>query len=276
VRDYEHTPLSDIQRWAGLGGQGLFDSIIVFENHPVDRALRGGEEGELRFAEVGSAGVTNVPMDLMVSANEDGLEVEYLYLRDRFSDAEVEQIRAQLEGLLHTLPEDEHCLIGNLGLPGARLGLPEPSTDDTDLLRSFNEHVRNQPQKTALFCEEREVSYAELEARANGLAGQLIKRGIGAESLVAVALPRSERTIIAFLAVLKAGAAYLPLDLAYPPERLAYMLDDSAASLLLCDSDLGERLTFADRVPRLLLDQLPDDDSTECPLSRAMAGTLRT
>ncbi|WP_207849586.1 MULTISPECIES: non-ribosomal peptide synthetase [unclassified Pseudomonas] len=274
VRDYEHTPLSDIQRWAGLGGQGLFDSIIVFENHPVDRALRGGEEGELRFAEVGSAGVTNVPMDLMVSANEDGLEVEYLYLRDRFSDAEVEQIRAQLEGLLHTLPEDEHCLIGNLGLPGARLGLPEPSTDDTDLLRSFNEHVRNQPQKTALFCEAREVSYAELEARANALAGQLIKRGIGAESLVAVALPRSERTIIAFLAVLKAGAAYLPLDLAYPPERLAYMLDDSAASLLLCDSDLGERLTFADRVPRLLLDQLPDDDSAECPLSRPLAGHL--
>ena len=54
------------QRWAGQGGQGLFDSIIVFENHPVDRALRGEQDGELRFAEVGSGGVTNFPMDLIL------------------------------------------------------------------------------------------------------------------------------------------------------------------------------------------------------------------
>ncbi|KAB0483607.1 non-ribosomal peptide synthase domain TIGR01720/amino acid adenylation domain-containing protein [Pseudomonas reinekei] len=274
VRDYEHTPLSDVQRWAGQGGQGLFDSIIVFENHPVDRALRGGEEGELRFADVGSGGVTHFPMDLMVSANDEGLEVEYLYLRDRFSDVEVERIRAQLEGLLRALPEDADRLLGNIGLPEARLSLPQASTDNADLLLAFNRHVRNQPQKTALFCEDREVSYADLDARANGLAQKLIARGIGAESLVAVALPRSERTIVAFLAVLKAGAAYLPLDLAYPAERLAYMLSDSAASLLLCDSDLGERLTLADSPPRLLLDQLTVVGSSECPVVEPLPGHL--
>ncbi|NUU37570.1 non-ribosomal peptide synthase/polyketide synthase [Pseudomonas sp. C2B4] len=274
VRDYEHTPLSDIQRWAGQGGQGLFDSIIVFENHPVDRALKGGEEGELRFTDVGSGGVTNFPMDLMVSANDEGLEVEYLYLRDRFSDVEVERIRAQLEGLLRALPEDADCLLGNMGLPEARLSLPLASTEHADLLHSFNHHVRTQPEKIALFCEDREVSYAQLEVQANGLAQQLIARGIGAESLVAVALPRSERTIVAFLAVLKAGAAYLPLDLAYPAERLAYMLGDSAASLLICDSDLGERVTLADSTPRLLLDQLSVADMAECPVSAPLAGHL--
>ncbi|WP_137807928.1 non-ribosomal peptide synthase/polyketide synthase [Pseudomonas sp. G(2018)] len=274
VRDYEHTPLSDIQRWAGQGGQGLFDSIIVFENHPVDRALKGGEEGELRFTDVGSGGVTNFPMDLMVSANDEGLEVEYLYLRERFSDVEVERIRAQLEGLLRALPEDADCLLGNIGLPEARLSLPQVATDQADLLHSFNQHVRTQPQKIALFCEDRKVSYAELEAQANGLAQQLIARGIGAENLVAVALPRSERTIVAFLAVLKAGAAYLPLDLAYPAERLAYMLSDSAANLLLCDSDLGERLPLADCPPRLLLDQLTVADNAECPDSAPLPGHL--
>ncbi|WP_130904172.1 non-ribosomal peptide synthetase [Pseudomonas sp. Sample_22] len=274
VRDYEHTPLSDVQRWAGQGGQGLFDSIIVFENHPVDRALRGGEEGELRFAEVGSGGVTNFPMDLMVSANEEGLEVEYLYLRDRFSEQEVERIRAQLEGLLRALPEDADCLLGNIGLPEARLSLPHASADNTDLLHAFNQHVRHQPQKIALFCEDRELSYADLDAQANGLAQLLIARGIGAENLVAVALPRSERTLVAFLAVLKAGAAYLPLDLAYPAERLAYMLSDSAASLLICDSDIGERLTLADSPPRLLLDQLNVAGSSECPVVEPLPGHL--
>ncbi|WP_223514289.1 non-ribosomal peptide synthase/polyketide synthase [Pseudomonas sp. GL-B-19] len=274
VRDYEHTPLSDIQRWAGQGGQGLFDSIIVFENHPVDRALRGGEEGELRFAEVGSGGVTNFPMDLMVSANEDGLEVEYLFLRDRFSEVDVQRIRAQLEGLLWALPEDATCLLGNIGLSESRISLAQASGDSADLLHAFNQHVRTQPQKVALFCEDREVSYADLEEQANGLAQQLIGRGIGPESLVAVALPRSERTIVAFLAVLKAGAAYLPLDLAYPVERLAYMLSDSAVSLLLCDSDLGERLTVADNLPRVLLDQLSDAENVECPVSNPLPGHL--
>ncbi|MVV47311.1 amino acid adenylation domain-containing protein [Pseudomonas sp. PB120] len=274
VRDYEHTPLSDIQRWAGQGGQGLFDSIIVFENHPVDRALRGGEEGELRFAEVGSGGVTNFPMDLMVSANEEGLEVEYLFLRDRFSDLEVERIRAQLEGLLRALPEDATCLLGNIGLPEARLSLPQASADNSDLLHAFDQHVRTQPQKIALICEDRDVTYAALDAQANGLAQRLIARGIGPESLVAVALPRSERTIVAFLAVLKAGAAYLPLDLAYPAERLAYMLSDSAASLLLCDSNLGDRLTLPDSPPRVLLDQLIFTDSAGCPVKRPLPGHL--
>ncbi|MHC8406522.1 non-ribosomal peptide synthase/polyketide synthase [Pseudomonas sp. TMB3-21] len=274
VRDFEHTPLSDIQRWAGQGGQGLFDSIIVFENHPVDRALKGGEEGELRFAEVGSGGVTNFPMDLMVSANEDGLEVEYLFLRERFSDAEVERIRAQLEGLLRALPEDASCLLGNIGLPQARFSLPQASDDNADLLHAFNQHVKAQPQNIALICEDRHVSYAELEVQANGLAQQLIDRGIGPESLVAVGLPRSERTIVAFLAVLKAGAAYLPLDLAYPAERLTYMLSDSAASLLLCDSDLGDRLTLADSPPRLLLDQLSVADNVASPVCHPLPGHL--
>ncbi|MGH8387042.1 MAG: amino acid adenylation domain-containing protein [Pseudomonas sp.] len=274
VRDYEHTPLSDIQRWAGQGGQGLFDSIIVFENHPVDRALKGGEEGELRFADVGSGGVTNFPMDLMVSANDEGLEVEYLYLRDRFSEVEVERIRAQLEGLLRALPEDADVVLGNIGLPQGRLSLPQASVDSSDLLHSFNQHVSNQPEKVALFCEDREVSYADLDAQANGLARQLIARGIGAESMVAVALPRSERTIVAFLAVLKAGAAYLPLDLAYPAERLAYMLSDSAASLLICDSDLDERLTLADSPPRLLFDQLSVAGSSDCPVVDPLPGHL--
>jgi amino acid adenylation domain-containing protein/non-ribosomal peptide synthase protein (TIGR01720 family) len=274
VRDYEHTPLSDVQRWAGQGGQGLFDSIIVFENHPVDRALRGGEEGELRFAEVGSGGVTNFPMDLMVSANDEGLEVEYLYLRDRFSEQEVERIRAQLEGLLRALPEDADCLLGNIGLPDARSSRPQASADATDLLHAFNQHVRNQPQKIALFCEDRELSYADLDAQANSLAQQLMARGIGAEDLVAVALPRSERTLVAFLAVLKAGAAYLPLDLAYPAERLAYMLSDSAARLLICDSNLGERLTLADSPPRLLLDQLSLAGRRDCPAVESLPGHL--
>ncbi|BAN48012.1 non-ribosomal peptide synthase/polyketide synthase [Metapseudomonas resinovorans] len=274
IRDYEHTPLSDIQRWAGQGGQGLFDSIIVFENHPVDRALRGQQDGALRFAEVGSGGVTNFPMDLMVSATEQGLEIEYLYLRERFSDAEVLRIRAQLEGLLAVIGLDAARPLGEFGLPGARVELPTAQTGDGDLLAAFERQVRRQPEQVALVCAGRELSYAELDRAANRLAWQLIERGVGPESLVAVALPRSERLVLAFLAVLKAGAAYLPLDLDYPAERLAFMLADSGASLLLCDSDLDQRVALAGDTPRLHLDRLAEQGSSAAPQVAHLPGQL--
>ena len=258
IRDFEHTPLADIQRWAGQGGQGLFDSIIVFENHPVDRALRGEQEGELTFAEVGSGGVTNFPMDLMVSATDQGLEVEYLYLRERFDTPSVERIREQLEGLLARLPHDADCLLGEIGLPTGRVELAHDARLVRDLMQDFSDQVARQPHARALSCDGRELSYAELARRANGLAVQLQARGMGPEQVVAVALPRSEQTIVAFLAVLKAGAAYLPLDLDYPAERLAFMLADSGANLLLCHHDVDQRVSFDAPIPRLVLDPLAE------------------
>ena len=258
IRDFEHTPLADIQRWAGQGGQGLFDSIIVFENHPVDRALRGEQEGELKFAEVGSGGVTNFPMDLMVSATDQGLEVEYLYLRERFDAVSVERIREQLEGLLRRLPQDADCLIGEIGLPTGRVEWAQDATSVRDLVQGFSDQVARQPQAQALSCEGRELSYAELERQANGLAVQLQAHGMGPEQVVAVALPRSEHTIVAFLAVLKVGAAYLPLDLGYPAERLAFMLADAGANLLLCQHDVDQRVTLDASIPRLVLDPLAE------------------
>ncbi|MEO3871095.1 amino acid adenylation domain-containing protein [Nonomuraea sp. B12E4] len=103
-----------------------------------------------------------------------------------------------------------------------------------------------------------ELTYAELDARTEALAGRLVARGVRAESCVALCLPRGVHQIVALLAVLRAGACYLPLDAAYPAERLAYLLADSGAALLLTDSDHRDRLPV-DRPPELLLDQL-----TEC------------
>ena len=103
LRDHEHAPLPDIQRWAGRAGQALFDSIIVFENHPVDRTLRDWDDRTLRFEGAADAGVTNFPMDLMVTLEEDGLEIEYMSLRASFEMAAVERLRGRMEWLLEQL-----------------------------------------------------------------------------------------------------------------------------------------------------------------------------
>src|SRR6202040_338181 len=95
---------------------------------------------------------------------------------------------------------------------------------------------------TALVFEQSTLTYAQLNARANRLAHLLIGRGIGPENLVALALPRSAEMIIALLGILKAGAAYLPLDPEYPAERLRYMLRDAQPACVLTSIQIAERL----------------------------------
>ncbi|WP_336206817.1 non-ribosomal peptide synthetase [Nonomuraea sp. LPB2021202275-12-8] len=109
-----------------------------------------------------------------------------------------------------------------------------------------------------------ELTYAELDARVVELAGRIVARGAGAESCVALCLPRSPGLVVALLAVLRAGACYLPLDVAYPQDRLAYILADSGATLLLTDSGHRDRLP-AERPPELLLDVPPDRPAEPVP-----------
>src|SRR5262245_2616072 len=100
----------------------------------------------------------------------------------------------------------------------------------TDL---FERQVERRPEATALLWAEQQVSYAELNARANQLAHYLRRLGVGPESLVALVLERSVEMVVAVLGVLKAGGAYLPVDPAYPQERVRFMLEDAGAAVVL-------------------------------------------
>ena len=118
----------------------------------------------------------------------------------------------------------------------------------------FEAQVERSPEAIALVFEQSTLSYAELNLQANRLAHYLIGRGIGPENLVALALPRSAEMIVALLGVLKAGAAYLPLDPDYPVERLAYMLRDAQPACALTNVQIAERLRLPEGVAQLLLD----------------------
>ena len=119
---------------------------------------------------------------------------------------------------------------------------PEPAT----LPALFEAQAAHTPEATALVFEDSELSYAALEGQANRLAWHLRSCGAGPEGIVALALERSPALVVAILAVLKTGAAYLPLDPEHPPARSAFMLDDSGARLLVSTSDVVERLAGED------------------------------
>ncbi len=106
----------------------------------------------------------------------------------------------------------------------------------------FSHQARLTPDATALIQEGRRVTYAELESRSNQLAGFLRERGAGPDTLVGLCVERSVEMVVGLLGILKAGAGYVPLDPAYPPERLAYMLADANVPLLLTQTALGGKL----------------------------------
>ncbi|MBL1121027.1 amino acid adenylation domain-containing protein, partial [Streptomyces sp. 110] len=119
----------------------------------------------------------------------------------------------------------------------------------------FEEQAARTPQATAVVFEDDRMSYADLNAHANRLARLLIEHGAGPETRIALALPRSPELITAVLAVAKAGAAYVPLDPGYPPDRITFMLHDSEPTLLITTSTLASSFpTGATTLPWLLLD----------------------
>jgi amino acid adenylation domain-containing protein len=130
----------------------------------------------------------------------------------------------------------------------------------SELTRLFQAQVRRGPDATALVCGGGSVSYADLDARANRLARVLLEHGAGPERLVGMALPRGVDLIVALLAIVRTGAAYLPLDPTYPADRLALMLADAAPVVLLTVAEHADR--FGTGVPVLLL----DDDATAAAL----------
>ncbi len=267
LRELEHTPLYDIQRWAGQGGEALFDNILVFENYPVSQMLQQQASQGLAFGAVGNHEQTNYPLTLSVSLGQR-LELQFAYDREHFDDASVARLDRHLTHLLAQMVERpaSTCLAEFELLEAAerRQAIfdwgrnPGRYPDERSVEQLFASRAVMEPERVALLFEERQLSYGELNAQANRLAHRLIELGVGPDVLVGIAVERGLEMIVSLLAVLKAGGAYVPLDPEYPQERLGYMIEDSGIALLLSQSHLLQRLPAASGIACLALDQAWD------------------
>ncbi|WP_148290024.1 AMP-binding protein, partial [Pseudomonas fluorescens] len=164
------------------------------------------------------------------------------------------QMTAQGErplGGLSMLEFDEHQRLTHDWNP-----VDAPFEQDVCVHQLIARQAEASPDALAVTFNHVRLSYSELDGRANRLAHKLIELGVGPEVRVGVAMPRSEQLLIALLAVLKAGGAYVPLDPDYPAERVAYMLDDSRARVLLTEQAVAQTLTVPAETEVLMLDQL--------------------
>ncbi|MEO8488706.1 amino acid adenylation domain-containing protein [Pseudomonas sp.] len=284
LRDHEHTPLYDIQGWAGQQGAALFDTLLVFENFPVAEALKQGAPAGLTFGTLHNHERTHYPLTLGIELGA-GLRLEFSYDRGRFSAPQVAQLSANLQHLLAQLVADARVPLGTLQLldNGAQRNLLALSQSPRAAQRHERVHERiaaqahATPDALAVQAGSECLSYEQLNQRANRLAHRLLALGVGPGQRVGLACRRGPQLIVSLLAVLKSGAAYVPLDPAYPAERLGYMLADSRLSLLLSETGLLADLPLPQGLKRLdftaLGEELAGYPATNPP-NHAAAGDL--
>ncbi|WP_206795720.1 non-ribosomal peptide synthase/polyketide synthase [Amycolatopsis sp. MtRt-6] len=241
ARRYDFLALGKLRALSdAASGQSLFDSMVAFENYPFDEhaAARAG----VTLREVTALDATTFPVTLRAYADRR-LGFELGTDPALFDEETATALAARLETLLLALAEDPDRPIARLpwlsAADRAQLVVAEPvSLPAPTITELFAAQVAAHPDAVALTAGGTHLTYAELNARANRLAHRLIALGAGPERFVALRLPRSPEQVVAILAVLKAGAAYLPIDPATPAERVERMVADTDPVAVLQQEDV--------------------------------------
>jgi amino acid adenylation domain-containing protein len=250
AQQFEYTSLLQVKGWSEVpSALPLFETLLVFENYPVGEALKG-RAGSVEVRDLQMLEQTNYPLTVAVVP---GAELSLLagYDRRRFDHATVERILGHWRSLLEGFAAGPPRSLGELRLSDAAgrvatlrewnaPAVARPSERCVHHL--FEEQAARTPGATALVFEQTTLSYEALNRRANQLAHYLRAHGVGPESRVGVCVERGIEMVVALLGVMKAGGAYLPLDPAYPPARLADMIADGGVELLLTGGEVAARL----------------------------------
>jgi amino acid adenylation domain-containing protein/non-ribosomal peptide synthase protein (TIGR01720 family) len=240
LREHGHIPLFEVQALAGAGGEALFDTVLIFENYPVDPELHAPAPGALAFRDVLVSEDTHYPLTVTVEAGETAT-VELAYATDAFSAAEVQDIAAAFERALHALAAAEDAApLGGIALaaPDDRPAAGPAAAPFVSLAAQLRARAQENPEKIAVDGPDGPLSYVELDRRSDAVAARLAAAGVRRGDRVGVLVGRGAAMVAGLIGTLKAGAAYVPLDPDYPFERLAFMAQDAGLAALLTEPDL--------------------------------------
>lgn len=272
MRDIGYLSLSEVQRAHGRGA--LFDSLFVFENAPVEDAIRAVSTPDgARFRPVGMESLTHYPLTVVAHLRDDTLAVLVEAIGEALPHLRPDETCERLLGVLRQLPATGGAAPDALDVltaaeraEAAALAARSEPAPDTTVWETFARQARLTPDADALGTGSGErYTYADLHRAACRLAVELAARGVGPETVVALVMPRSSRSIVAVLAVLAAGGAYLPVDVALPQARIDTMLAQAdpvlAVTTAACEGLVGGRTATL----------VIDDPATARRISRAPA-----
>jgi amino acid adenylation domain-containing protein len=251
-REFEYSSLEQILVCSGMPRTiPLYDSMFVYENYPHDPLSLAKEgAGALSFREANLREGGNFALTLYASQHGDWMTLRLSYHWDRFSAEGAARMVSGLEALVLAVLEQPETRLGDLPLmrPEEQRELITAAAGSVagparlPVHRRFQEQAARTPDAAAIVSAEGTLTYADLDRASRLLAGRLRGIGVGPESIVGLCAERSPEMVVGMLAIAEAGGAYLPLDPAYPADRLAYMLEDSGARVLLTQERLLPRL----------------------------------
>ncbi|MBK8549759.1 MAG: non-ribosomal peptide synthase/polyketide synthase [Ignavibacteria bacterium] len=257
---YQYTPLNNIQRWTGVSGD-LFDSLLVFENYPVNEMIKS-KQWSLRVENFMVEEQTNFPLTIMIESSEE-INVRFSYNSEILKNEYVKKIREHFNNVLIQITSDEVSSAGEINLLS--------KSEEHQLLVEFNntaaeypknisitdlfeEQAEKTPDRIALVFDDKNLTYKELNEKANQLAHYLKSKGVTAETPVPICMERGMEMIIGIIGILKAGGAYVPVDPHYPAERISFMLEDSGAEVMISSKDVRLKLPVTKKIKNIVTD----------------------
>jgi amino acid adenylation domain-containing protein len=250
---HQHVPFDQVVRALGVARTGdlnpLIQSMFVQVPPPGIAPVAPGMSSTTETAKIdgGSSTIAKYNLCLAMAETAGGLRATLEYATDLFDRSSVERMATHFEMILRAAVERPSTPIGELSLLTVeerhRLmvawnSTAAPRPDHRCVPELFTERARLHPDRVALECRGERVTYGELDRRSNRLARHLVAVAVGPGSLVGICVERSTDMIVGLLAIAKAGGAYIPLDPGYPSERIAYVLEDSKADVLLTTEEL--------------------------------------
>jgi amino acid adenylation domain-containing protein len=253
ARQYEYSPLAQVQGWSDVPrGVPLFSSILAFQNFPAAPPTGNSHR---KISALRTFESQNYPLALTASAGSE-LSLLLKYNVGLFESSTIVRLLGHLETLLNAIAVSPTQRLGELSI------LTE--TEKQQLVYEWNDTARDYPQKTvhqlfeeqsartpdaiAIIYDREQVTYRELNLRANQFANHLRRLGVGPEVPVGIWMERSVELVVALIGILKAGGVYVPIDRQQPRERIAFTLDDVQAKLLLTQEHLRDELPASDQV----------------------------
>ncbi|MFK8103148.1 MAG: non-ribosomal peptide synthase/polyketide synthase [Saprospiraceae bacterium] len=268
AREFQYTALNDIQKWNNIQGD-LFDSLLAFENYPLGDVV--DKEWNLEVENLEIKEQTNYLFSMAITLS-DVLNIKFGYNLSLLQREFAEMIKAHFELVIDEIVVQEKKNFSDIELLTATekellletfndtsIDYPEGKTS-VDL---FEEQVKLRPDNIAVAFNEERLTYRELNERANQLASHLRTQGIREEAIVGICISRSVEMIVSIMGVLKAGAAYLPIDAGYPQERIDYIINDSKTTLVVTDTTHVDLFAHFDNVALTLIDKDWEEISKE-------------
>ncbi|MBL4661421.1 MAG: amino acid adenylation domain-containing protein, partial [Alcanivoracaceae bacterium] len=279
--EYSYLPLVEIQCLSDCNNDvQLIDNLFVFENYPLVQIDTNSEQNQLAISD--HIGYEEINYTLGVSASiSDRLKIKFSGKSSHFSKASLTKVSQHFETILAGIIENPLQKVTELPM----LSVEETShllhtlnatqvdyPTDLCIHELFEQKVDAAPDSLAMVFANQSLNYSELNAKANQLAHYLLEQGAQPDNLIGICIERSMDMIVAILATLKAGAAYLPLDPAYPLDRLKYMLEDSRVELILSQEHLLNDLKIAEQRVILIDDPSLFHNYSVANISRASNG----